>query len=131
MPMLASMPAVRRIDTDRPDLAAFDLVGMVSSADLENLYGLLEAAYALHPQIDLLLRVTDCEGVDIADAAGDTMAEGRDHAGEHVGRCAIVGDKAGIAAAGRLFVTGRSVEVKKFEPSEEDAAWSWVGARPA
>lgn len=129
MPMLASMPTVRRLETDRSDLAAFDIVGMISSADLENLYGLLEAAYLLHPQIDLLLRVTDCEGVDLADAAGDTMSEGKEHAGEHIGRCAIVGDSTGIAAASRLFVTGRSVDVKEFKPDDEDAAWDWLGAR--
>lgn len=124
------MPAVRRIDTDRSDLQAFDIVGIVSSADFENLFGLLEAAYALHPRIDLLLRMTDCEGVDLGDAARETMSQGKEHAGEHIGRCAVVGESAGLRAANALFVTTSAVEVKKFEASEEEAAWAWIGGAP-
>lgn len=131
MPMLESMPAVRRIDTNRADLHAFDVVGVVSSADLENLFGLMEAAYALHPHIDLLLRVTDCDGVDLGDVDSETMKEGKANASEHVGRCAVVGDRVGLAAADSLFVISRAVEVKEFGPDEEDAAWTWVGGGPA
>ena len=53
MNFLDTVPAIRRIDTDRDDLFAIDVVGYVSAADAENLFGLLEAAYALHPRIDV------------------------------------------------------------------------------
>ncbi len=48
MHSLDPVPAVRRIETDRSDACAFEIVGHVSPADIENLYGLLEGAYALH-----------------------------------------------------------------------------------
>ena len=50
MNFLEEVPAVRKIETDRTDLLAVDIVGHVTAADAENLFGLLEAAYALHPQ---------------------------------------------------------------------------------
>ncbi|TJV02209.1 MAG: STAS/SEC14 domain-containing protein, partial [Mesorhizobium sp.] len=62
MNYLEDVPAVRRIDTDRDDLFAIDVVGHVTAADAENLFGLLEAAYALHPKIDVLVRLIDHEG---------------------------------------------------------------------
>ncbi len=40
-------PSVRRIETDRADAYAFEITGHITSADMENLYGLLEAGYAL------------------------------------------------------------------------------------
>ena len=58
MKSLDAVPAIRRIDTNRDALFAIDVVGDVSPADAENLFGLLEAAYALHPRIDVLVRLT-------------------------------------------------------------------------
>jgi len=127
--MLDSVPAVRRIDTDRPDLQAFDIVGHVSAADIENLFGLLEAAYALRPRNDVLIRLIDIEGVDWADADRQTIEQGKADARRHVRRCAIVGDAAAILAAhGALFLDADPVEVRQFPPSREDEAWAWLGS---
>ncbi len=129
MGMLDSVPAVRRIDTDRETLAAFDIFGTVNSADLENLFGLLEAAYALHPSTDVLLRLTDCDGFEGRGFGRSTVNEGRQAAGEHVRRCAIVGDGHGIADSSRLFVAVGAGETRHFAARQEDEAWDWLGAR--
>ena len=130
MGMLDSVPAVRRIDTDRPTLCALDIVGTVSSADLENLFGLLEAAYALHPSIDVLLRLTDCEGFEGNGFERSTVSEGTESAERHVHRCAVVGQGDGIADSRRLFVAVGAEETRHFSAREEDAAWEWLEARP-
>ena len=129
MGMLDSVPAVRRIDTDRETLCAFDIVGTVNSADLENLFGLLEAAYALHPATDVLLRLTECEGFEGDGFERSTVSEGTEAAGEHVRRCAIVGDGHGIADSRRLFVAVGAGETRHFSAGDEDGAWAWLGAR--
>ena len=77
MSSLTSLPAVRQVETDRPDLFAFDVVGQVSPADVENFYGLLEAAYALQPEIDVLVRVIDHEGVEVGALRGSHQLNGR------------------------------------------------------
>ena len=130
MNMLESVPAVRRLDVDRRDLYAFDIVGHVSPADVENLFGLLEAAYALSPRIDVLLRVVDNDGVDWDAVAPDTMRQGKALAGEHVRRCAIVGDRDGLDALHGLFLNAKQVEFRQFANAEEPEAWGWVGGQP-
>src|SRR6188472_4115975 len=96
MSSLSSLPAIRQVETDRPDLFAFDVVGQISPADVENFYRLLEGAYALHPSIDVLVRVIDYEGVDWGEVdwgelSPGTVEQGRNHAADHVRRCALVG----------------------------------------
>lgn len=129
MTMLESVPAVRRIDTARRDLHAFDVVGHVSSADVENLFGLLEAACAIDPRIDVLLRIIDNEGFDWREVSPDTMRQGKALASEHVGRCAVVGDRAGLAASRGIFLDAKPVEFREFPSEDEEAAWAWVDAR--
>ena len=130
MNLLDSVPAIRRIDTDRPDLFAVDVVGHVTPADVENFYGLLEAAYALHPRIDVLVRMVDFEDVDWAELDPATLAEGRHHAIEHVGKCASVGGPDWTSAFRGFFSPSIPVELRHFDADEEAEAWAWMGARP-
>jgi hypothetical protein len=130
MNMLESVPAVRRIDTGRRDLHAFDVVGHVSSADIENLFGLLEAACAIDPRIDVLLRVVDNEGFDWREVSPDTMKQGKELASRHVRRCAVVGDRAGLAATHGIFLHTKPVEFREFLSEDEDGAWDWIEDQP-
>ena len=130
MNYLDAVPAVRRIDTNRDDLFAIDIVGHVTAADAENLFGLLEAAYALHPKIDVLVRLIDHDGVDWADVSDDTLEQGAAHAVEHVGRCAAVGEPNWVPDAQGLLSAPLPVELRHFTSEDEAAAWQWLDARP-
>ena len=46
------------------DLCALEIVGHFTANDLENAYGLLEGAYAVHDKVDLLVRISRYEGFD-------------------------------------------------------------------
>jgi hypothetical protein len=127
---LESVPAVRRIDTDRQDLFAFDVVGEVSAADAENLFGLLEAAYALHSRIDVLVRLIDLDGVDWTDVSAETLEQGKANALEHIGRCATVGEPNWIPQVQGFFTASLPVELRHFKVEDEASAWDWLGARP-
>jgi hypothetical protein len=126
--MLEAVPAIRRIETDRDDLAAFDVVGMMTGADLENLFGLLEAAYALHSPIDVLVRLVECEGLDRSEVDPDTVSDGTEAAGMNVRRCAVVGDANGLAGSSKLFVAAGAGETRHFAPDDEPQAWTWIEA---
>ena len=131
MNFLEAVPAIRRIDTNRDALFAIDVVGDVSPADAENLFGLLEAAYALHPRIDVLARLTDQESVDWANISEDTLRQGAAHAREHVVRCAAVGGPDWASLVPGLFEKPLPFEFRHFTSDDEAAAWQWLGARPA
>jgi hypothetical protein len=130
MHSLDPVPAVRRIETDRSDCAAFDIVGHVGSADVENLFGLLEAAYALHDRVDVLIRIVDHDGVDWSEVSSETVSEGKRHASAHVRRCATVGEPNWIPNVTGFFSPQVDVELKHFPSDEIEAAWAWIGAQP-
>lgn len=67
------IPVIRRIPTNREDVFAFAIEGHLDDASLENLYGLLDAAYETHEEIDLLIRLTGYEGVDWTAAFSESM----------------------------------------------------------
>ena len=127
---LDPIPAVSRIETDRSDVFAVEIKGHVTAGDVENLYGLLEGAYALHDQIDVLVRLVDYEGTEWAAVDTHTTEEGRNHALQHVRRCAAVGDPDWTGQAGGYFNPDLPVELRHFPLEAEEDAWAWLGARP-
>ena len=130
MAMLTDAPAIRRLDTDRADLFAVEIVGHVSAADVENLYGLLEAAYALNPKIDALVRLTDHDGVDWAEVSEETMEQGKAQARDHVRRCAAIGEPNWVSSLTGWFTSAEPVELRHFDADEEALAWEWLEAKP-
>jgi hypothetical protein len=127
---IASMPAVRRIDTTRDNLFAIDVVGHVNAADAENLFGLMEAAYLLHPRLDVLVRLVDHDGVDWAEVSRETLEQGTAHALEHIARCATIGKHDWTSVAKRLLPSSATTEFRHFDAEDEAAAWQWLEAEP-
>ncbi|MGY6708956.1 MAG: STAS/SEC14 domain-containing protein [Rhizobiaceae bacterium] len=127
---LDRVPAIRRIDTDRSDVFAIEIRGLVTSADVENLFGLLEGAYALHDHLDLLVRLTAFEGVDRDGLSRQTTEEVSEHARAHVRRCATIGSYGELWDSRTFLRLPSDVDHRDFAPEDEAAAWEWLGARP-
>ena len=130
MTAIEPVPAVRRIETDRADAWAFEIVGRILGNDVENLYGLLEGAYALHDRIDVLVKLVDHDGVAWDEVSRETLETGRRQALAHVRRCAAVGEPDWTTALTGFFSPSIPVELKHFPADREDEAWAWIGARP-
>lgn len=128
MASLEAVPAARRLDTDRPDLFAVEMVGHVSANDVENFYGLLEGAYALHTPLDLLVRIVDHDGVDWGEIDHATIEAARAHASRNLARCAIIGDDDAAYAILRIIRPPES-HTRRFAAGDEAEAWTWLQAR--
>lgn len=126
---LDRVPAIRRIDTDRPDVFAMEITGEVTSADVENLFGLLEGAYALHDSLDLIVRFSDYRGLLTEGMSWETTREVREHARNRIRRCALVGDAGALRDARSFLDLPSSVEHRDFAAEDEGEAWAWIGAR--
>lgn len=123
------VPAVRRIETDRKDAFAVEIAGEFNAGDAENLYGLLEGAYALSARIDLIVRLTELESVDLSSLSPATAESMRDEASRHVTRCAVIGDGGWASRVSRLFEPASGVELRHYTAEDEALAWEWIGAR--
>ena len=121
--------SIRRLDTDREDVFAFDVVGHIAASDVENIYGLLEGAYSLHDKIDMLMRIKDYDGVDWDAAMRDLGLLGKSDALKHIRLYAIVGGPGWIGPMISVSKPFFSVEMKHFGEENEADAWKWIGAR--
>lgn len=126
---LERVPAIRRVDTDRPGLFAIEITGEVTSADVENLFGLLEGAYALQDRLDLLVRIREFGGLLSEGMSSATTYEVKEHARGHVKRCALIGASNDIAEVKSFLRLPSAVELREFGPDDEPDAWLWFGAR--
>jgi hypothetical protein len=123
-----TIPVVRRIPTNRDDAFAFAIEGHLSNADIENLYGLLDAAYEQHDKIDLLLRLDGFEGLDWSATFKDSTFTMQSRSLKHIRRYAIVGAPAWISFSASLMKPFLSIEMRTFTAEEESEAWKWIGA---
>jgi len=121
--------AIRRLDTDREDVFAFEAVGHITASDVENIYGLIEGACALHDKIDMLVRIRDYDGMDWDAAMKDFGLLGKTHVLRHIRRYAIVGGPGWIGPMVNVFKPFFSIEMKHFAAEEEAEAWTWIGAK--
>ena len=93
-------------------------------------FGLLEASYALHPKIDVLVRMVDHDGVDWSEISDETLKQGKTDALRHVARCAAIGDPDWTVDVQGWFEPTLPVEIRHFDAADEMSAWQWLGATP-
>lgn len=123
-------PAIRRIDTDRDDAFGFEIAGKMTAADIENMIGLLEGAYALHDKIDVLLVINVYDGFEWSALLREDTYLGKAHALKHIRKYAFVGGPNWMKAGVAMTTPFLPIEVKQFARNEVDKAWAWLGARP-
>lgn len=131
MKSMDAPPPFRRIDTDNPEVYAFEIVGHFTQADIENAYGLLDAAYEGHDKIDVLLRATGYDGFDWSALFDPMTFKGKMKALHHIRRYALVGGPAWMGPVVGLFAPLTSIETRHFADADEAKAWEWLGAKPS
>jgi len=124
------LPAIRKIETSRDDLCAIEIAGRITANDVENAYGLIEAEFAGHDRIDLILRVADYKGFDWALAFSPQTLRRKMRAIGHLRRYAVIGGPAWLPQAIALVAPFVSTQVRHFALADEAAAWNWLDARP-
>lgn len=124
-------PNVRRIETNREDVCGFEISGHVGTADIENLYGLLQGAYTVHDRIDVIVIIHDYEGFDWNAAWRQQTILGKTRALRHIRKYAVVGGPSWIRSVMSIFRPFLPVQMKHFTTGEVEAAWAWIGAQPS
>lgn len=117
---------IRRIPADRPDLYAYEVAGHLTADDVRAVYAEMIEAYDRHDQVDVLLRLTDYDGIDWSAAFTDTTYAAKTRSLKHIRRYAIVGGPAWIRAMVGVFSPLVHPQMRTFAPDEEAEAWRWI-----
>jgi hypothetical protein len=125
-----TVTAIRKIETNRDDLLAFEIAGHITSAEVENFYGLLSGAFTQHETIDLLIRLVDYEGVDWPTLFSQTSSDMRKEALKHLKHYAVINGPLWLEASIALVQPFLSVEIRSFHADDEKEAWDWLNATP-
>lgn len=119
-------PALSRIETRRDDVYAFEMDGLLSKVESDEIFQTLEKAYQEHEKINLLLRIGRFDGFDWSTLFSETTFMGKLHAIKHLRRYAVIGGPGWISTAINAFNPLFRVEVRHFEYEEEADAWNWI-----
>ncbi len=123
-------PAIRRRASPRPTLLVFEISAKIAKGDVEAMAKDVEAAFDAYDKIDMLLIMTDFEGMD-ADAAFDREALGAQARSiRHVRKYGVVGAPGWARAMIEVSDFLSPVDAKTFDLAEEAQAWAWIEESP-
>ena len=118
--------AITRIPDTRSDLFAFKVRGRIEKDDITQMARTLDAAFTRHDKVDILILMTDWEGIAPGAVFDSEALAAQARANAHVRRYAVVGAPAWARMMINLFSPLTPVEEKTFELPEEQEAWAWV-----
>jgi hypothetical protein len=122
-------PAFKVIETDHPDVLAFEIDGRVSKAELDRASAHFLEAVKGRDKVRMLGRIRRLGGFEAAGLLSrDFFAMKRDFL-ERMERYAVVGGPAWLTSTLNSLAPLFKVELRHFEADEELEAWTWIGAR--
>jgi hypothetical protein len=122
--------AMKRIPTDRDDVYAFELDGVVSVAEAPLIADDFNRIFGAHPRVRMLARIKRY-GFDPAILMQKALMSAKVAAIQKVERYAVVGApewmRKVIEAMSPMFP---AIEMRTFGEAQEGEAWAWIGATP-
>jgi hypothetical protein len=123
--------AIKRRASPRPTLLAFEIAGKIAKADIEDMARQIDAAFDIYDRIDILLIMSDFEGLDLG-AVFDREALGAQvRSVRHVHKYGVVGAPAWARAMIEFSDFLSPVDARTFDLAQEADAWAWMQAEIA
>ena len=121
---------LRLIATTRPDTYAFVWNGKVTRSDAEHVLGVMKSEFQSRASVRVFGRIEDMGGIELGALLQTSLLRLKLLAPREVERYAIVSGPRWIPRYVRWVRRLTGVDARHFERAEEDAAWSWLEARP-
>ncbi|WP_297323370.1 STAS/SEC14 domain-containing protein [uncultured Bartonella sp.] len=125
-----TISVVSKIKTNRPDAIGFNINGILTSGDVENLYGLFDAEAANQAHIDLIVIFNEYDGIDWPALFNEDLAKIRAEAFKKLRRYAIVGGPSWFNLAIEFVRPFGKIDTKWFAPEDVAKAWNYIDAKP-
>lgn len=119
-------PSVHRIRTTHDSVRAFLLDGPIRGEDVRLIADDLDAAYARHGSIRMLVRINTYSLR--ASAFTENLLRLKLDAIQHVKKYAVVGGPDWVKNMISVMDPIMTIDMRHFNAEEEDAAWAWIGA---
>ncbi|WP_099827414.1 STAS/SEC14 domain-containing protein [Oceaniglobus indicus] len=110
----------------RDGVIAYEIDGRITAADVDRVLAPLDALMQTDDRINLLVRFKSYDGFDPAILIDGSVMGSKMQAINHLGRYAVVGAPKWMAAMAGTVGAMMPFEMRTFDPTEDDAAWSWV-----
>jgi hypothetical protein len=123
-------PAIKIIETDRPDVFGFEIDGHASKNELDAVSVHFLNALQNKDNVRVVGRIRSLGGFQMTGlVTGDYFAMKRSFL-EKLERYALVGGPSWLRATLNTLAPLFTAEIRHFELEDEEAAWQWVEARP-
>ncbi|WP_046864804.1 STAS/SEC14 domain-containing protein [Microvirga massiliensis] len=130
-PHAHATPAIRLIETTRPDVIAFEITGKIRSEDMRLLVSTFDDALKAHERLRILVRVIDFDGVSLDALRNEALWSVKMRGLRQVERYALVGGPNWLDKILHSVAPMVRTETRHFGRDEEDKAWEWLEAKPA
>jgi hypothetical protein len=121
-------PAVREIETDQPDLLAFEIDGRIQGSDMRLLIPMFDAAMKAHPKLRVLVRIVDFRGITVDALRAEGLVAIKMKGLRQVERYAIVGGPDWMKTTADSLGPWVPVQTRHFPAEREADAWAWLKA---
>lgn len=123
--------SIKQIAASDPAVYAFAIDGEVSKSDMETMADYMNEKFDAHDTVSMLLIFERYDGSEAGAGFEWSSLKSRIRSISKVDKYAVVGAPDGarrmIEGMGKII----PVEARTFDAAERDAAWAFVGARPA
>lgn len=127
---MLSTDHIKQISNTDSSVYAFRVEGGASADEMAAMADVMNAAFDRDEKVNMLLILHDFGAADASAGLALRSLYSQVRSLAHVERYAVVGAPTVAAAMIETFEKVLPLEAKTFDPEEEAAAWTFVGARP-
>jgi hypothetical protein len=121
-------PAVREIETDQPNLIAFEIDGRIRGSDMRLLIPMFDAAMTAHPKLRVLVRILNFNGISLDALRAEGLVAMKMKGLRQVERYAVVGGPDWLKSATERIGPWAPIKTRHFPAAGEAEAWAWLQA---
>ena len=119
---------INLLSDGKDGVIAYEIDGRITVEDVDKVLVPLNAHMKGDEKINLLVRFKDYDGFDPAILTKGPLMVTKMNAISHLGRYAVVGAPKWMATMAGIVDAVMPFEMRMFDVSEDDAAWTWVRA---
>lgn len=122
--------AFKIIETDQPNVLGFEIDGKLTRSEMGWVAELIIGALERNGRMRLLGRIGELRGFEPTAFLNSDYVRMKLKAFHGVERYALVGGPGWLPSWIEVVAPLVTMEVRHFQPDEEDLAWAWLGAQP-